>query len=714
MLDVNLYTLNFVRSTNEPDKLFLIQEATGEPVYFRLRAPEGSGETRTELYHAATLAPLGVFQHLSSKLKLISLTNPSSTIELKNSGYINFEWTFYFDKILKFCWRKDIVGMAGNKRGYTCWMSRKPDPDYPCAIYRPGSSTVPPSCQFLDFNIRRIENLHDPRGLEFAIILALLGFTEAVADHDRSPPTSPLDSQRQITAIEANELRVTENSSTSELVAQGHKLFEDPLFLYLSVHAPSPKTFKRATAVAEQIKRDRLKRHGEELYQYLVDDIMSHEISTGKPSSSGSSCTNSSKSSSLKVYLSRTPLDELLPKSATSSKSNQKSGRSSLRVQKPQLPPKEPRAPFLSSSLTSSSSSSTSSHHASALPHNSLHSRFMTGVHRPFSKIVSIASSSSQSSAYDLQYITPYYLEEDEPEEEEELTQQTIPEDPARRSNGQEQDYQTANVGRSGASLANTEEPGSIEEPDDRLTDQVLIQIAARSLLCLDSLNAIDGETDRATNLVKENGRGSSSSRESRPSTRASETSFRMSSSTSTSSPEDSRRSSVPSSSLYDDPDSLVNMSEHSNTSLDSRIRSPDSSPLHHRRRADSVRRRGSSGSSSRSSASSFVELFLSSSGEAHDDDPVNLHRNLPSAVLHTRNHPSLKRLARKTWTSPAVQSAWKRLGSHSTLLHPPSVKLPSSSSSSSSSNTTTTWTAGTTNSSNFFSSLFSRKLHLS
>ncbi|KAA1077775.1 hypothetical protein PGT21_019684 [Puccinia graminis f. sp. tritici] len=187
-----------------------------------------------------------------------------------------------------------------------------------------------------------------------------------------------------------------------------------------------------------------------------------------------------------------------------------------------------------------------------------------------------------------------------------------------------------------------------------------------------------------------------------------------MSSNTSISSPEDSRRSSVPSS-LYDDPDSLVNMSEHSNHSLDSRIRSPDSSPLDHRRRADSVRRRGSSGGSSRSSASSFVELFLSSSGEAHDDDPVNLHRNLPSAVLHTRNHPSLKRLARKTWTSPAVQSAWKRLGSHSTLLNPPSVKLPSSSSSSSSSsNTTTTWTTGTTNSSNFLSSLFSRKLHLS
>ncbi|KAA1105219.1 hypothetical protein PGTUg99_014559 [Puccinia graminis f. sp. tritici] len=42
MLDANLYTLNFVRSTSEPEKLFLIQESTGEPVYFRLRVPEVS------------------------------------------------------------------------------------------------------------------------------------------------------------------------------------------------------------------------------------------------------------------------------------------------------------------------------------------------------------------------------------------------------------------------------------------------------------------------------------------------------------------------------------------------------------------------------------------------------------------------------------------------------------------------------------------------
>ncbi|KAI9627490.1 hypothetical protein KEM48_009789 [Puccinia striiformis f. sp. tritici PST-130] len=374
MLDANLYTLNFVRSTNEPEKLFLIQESTGEPVYFRLRQAEGS-ETRTELYHASTIAPLGVFQHISSKLKLISLANPSATIELKNSG----------------------------KRGYTCWMSRKPDPDYPCAIYKPGTSSVPPSCQFLDFNIRRIENLQDPRGLEFAIILALLGFTETVSlDQESRRSPSPPHSQKQLTSapgsssmtnyydsppIEANELRVHENSSTSELVAQGHKLFEDPLFLYLLVHAPNPKSFKRATVIAEQIKRDRSKRHGEELYQYLVDDIIRDRKWTSFIFTTMN--TGPKPNTSLKVYLSRTPLDELLPKSAT-----KKLGKSSF---KPQLPPKQSSSP------------------------STIQSRFMTGVHRPFSKIASIASFSSRSSAY-YQYqhnITPYYLEEEDEEEQE-------------------------------------------------------------------------------------------------------------------------------------------------------------------------------------------------------------------------------------------------------------------------------------------------------
>ncbi|OAV89823.1 hypothetical protein PTTG_06643 [Puccinia triticina 1-1 BBBD Race 1] len=369
MLDGNLYTLSFVRSPSEPDKLFLIQESTGEPVYFCLRVPE-AGETRSELYHASTLASLGVFQHISSKLKLISLANPSTTIELKNTGYINFEWTFQFDKILKFCWKKDIIGMPGSKRGYTCWMCQKPDPDFPCAIYRPGTSSVPPSCQFLDFNIRRIERLQDPRGLEFAIILALLGFTEGAADHEprRSPPASPAHSRRLISpGPEASSLLMTGNSVISDLAAQGHKLLEDPLFLYLSLHALTPEAFERAAVVADQIKRDHLERCGEDLYQYRVEDMMSQDMAGGRPVSFSASASQA-PSTSLKIYLARTSLDGLLPKSVTTSSSNTNRKFGTFPFSRPQVEPRPSsfHGPFSYSSM----------------PHNSLQSRLISGVHR--------------------------------------------------------------------------------------------------------------------------------------------------------------------------------------------------------------------------------------------------------------------------------------------------------------------------------------------
>ncbi|OAV92822.1 hypothetical protein PTTG_02079 [Puccinia triticina 1-1 BBBD Race 1] len=324
---------------------------------------------------------------------------------------MKFEWAFYFDRILKFCWKKDIIGMPGSKRGYTCWMCQKPDSDFPCAIYRPGTSTVPPSCQFLGFNIRRIECLQDPRGLEFAIILALLGFTEGATDHEprRSPPASPAHPARLIlpgpeasllaSSCEppgANELRVTESSVISDLVARSHKLLEDPLFLYLSLHALTPETFQRAAAVADQIKRDHLERCGEELYQYRVEDMMSQEMAGGRPVSLSASASQALMPCPLKIYLSRTSLDGLLPKLVTisSPNTNKKFGKPcAFSFHRPQVEtrPSSFHGPFSSSSM----------------PQNSLQSRFISGVHRPFSKIASIANFSSRSSAYYQHTIIP-------------------------------------------------------------------------------------------------------------------------------------------------------------------------------------------------------------------------------------------------------------------------------------------------------------------
>ncbi|POV95353.1 hypothetical protein PSHT_15709 [Puccinia striiformis] len=708
MLDANLYTLNFVRSTNEPEKLFLIQESTGEPVYFRLRQAEGS-ETRTELYHASTIAPLGVFQHISSKLKLISLANPSATIELKNSGYINFEWTFYFDKILKFCWRKDIIGLAGSKRGYTCWMSRKPDPDYPCAIYKPGTSSVPPSCQFLDFNIRRIENLQDPRGLEFAIILALLGFTETVSlDQESRRSPSPPHSQKQLTSapgsssmtnyydsppIEANELRVHENSSTSELVAQGHKLFEDPLFLYLLVHAPNPKSFKRATVIAEQIKRDRSKRHGEELYQYLVDDIISEEIASGRRSSLPPMNTGPKPNTSLKVYLSRTPLDELLPKSAT-----KKLGKSSF---KPQLPPKESSSP------------------------STIQSRFMTGVHRPFSKIASIASFSSRSSAY-YQYqhnITPYYLEEEDEEEQEpeqeneeqerQEEKEAETQEEEKEAVDQEKDSQDCHD-EGGKELGSTEEkqePIESEkaeaQPFSPTQEPAESKGHERFMICANELRPMSEEKQPKNKIVmvKES---VDRKRESR---------IRWISSSRTSPPIDPN-----------DDENGNRSSRESSTSFNKRYSFPVE-------RADSVR---SKSSTIRSTASSFVEIVLSSCCQAYSSafssspSPVDGDGDRSTTPHHHHHHKPLsaiKRLAlprRNHISTPPSSSnntgnqfgqAWKRLSSASNntsaFLH--SYKPSSNSTSTHTSNTTTSGSAGSSsNPSDFVSNLFSRKIHLS
>ncbi|CAH7680083.1 hypothetical protein PPACK8108_LOCUS13312 [Phakopsora pachyrhizi] len=365
MLDANLYSLKLVKSAIEPDKTFLINESDGEPVYFRLRSTQ-EDDSRIELYHSLTMAPLGSYQHISSKLKLIALRNPNSTIELRNTGYLTWEWTFEFERGIKFSWRKNIIGLSSQKRGFSCFLVRKPDPDYPCAIYRPGSSTTPASVQFLDFNIRRIENLTDGRGLEQAILLSLLGFTEAMADYESrkaspssSPPTSnsaiepsyrPPQLTRPVTIDyekpEANEILVSESSTVSEACNRGLNLFKDPLFLYLFVHAPSPNSFKNAVKIANEIKQTHFKRTKEELYQYLIDDIMIKGNSKAD--------LKNSKPNSLKIYLSRTSLDELLPTQgiqssrrdshSTQKTSEQKMNRTNeparTKTRPPELPPK--------------------------------------------------------------------------------------------------------------------------------------------------------------------------------------------------------------------------------------------------------------------------------------------------------------------------------------------------------------------------------------
>lgn len=362
MLDANLYTLSFIQSANEINKLVLIEEGSGEPVYYRTRTGQDSQQQlKLDLYHSLTNAHLGTLQSLTNKLKLISLYNPNSTIELKNSSLIHWEWSFNYngDESFKFSWRRDLLGLKSNRKGlgYTCWLVRKPDPDYPCAIYRPNGSTVPSSCQILDFNIRRIEGIEDRRGLEIVMILSLLAFTESLSDNearkpkptsspDRTPsqPTVPIPPLTATEAsrilnddVEPNEILIHEEGTIDEFVQAGLKLLSDRLLLYIYIHAPTPKTLPMAVKVAESIKRIRFKEFKEDLQQYLVDDVMSRNLKGKGKQTTTTKSHEKPTSNTLKIYLSRTPLDELLPKPNLKSNPHQ--------LKPPSLPPKTLHSP---------------------------------------------------------------------------------------------------------------------------------------------------------------------------------------------------------------------------------------------------------------------------------------------------------------------------------------------------------------------------------
>ncbi|KAH9821752.1 hypothetical protein DFH28DRAFT_1078984 [Melampsora americana] len=297
MLDVNLYTLNFIQSSNEIHKLVLIEEGSGEPVYYRtLTNQESSTDSlKLNLFHSLTHAHLASLETLNQKLKLISLWNPNQSFELKNSR------------------------LKSNKKGlgYTCWLARKPDPDYPCAIYKPSTSTLPASCQILDFNIRRIEGIEDKKGLEIVMIISLLAFTEVFSDHhprQPKPSNSPDRTPSHQPTLPIRTLRPKEVS----------RILKDEV-------EPNEILIHEDGTIDEFIKRIRFKDFKEDLQQYLIDEIMSrnlkHESNPIQSKLSKSSSTNKT----LKIYLSRTSLDELLPKAHF---------QSNPHIKSPVLPPK--------------------------------------------------------------------------------------------------------------------------------------------------------------------------------------------------------------------------------------------------------------------------------------------------------------------------------------------------------------------------------------
>jgi hypothetical protein len=96
-------------------------------------------------------------------------------------------------------WQRNITSITSADRGYTLYLSRKPDSDWPIAIFKPSAGpTKEKIIQFLDYNLRvrrslatswfkaandditMVQRLDKPivdkKGLEFTTLLSLITF----------------------------------------------------------------------------------------------------------------------------------------------------------------------------------------------------------------------------------------------------------------------------------------------------------------------------------------------------------------------------------------------------------------------------------------------------------------------------------------------------------------------------------------------------------
>ncbi|KNZ55091.1 hypothetical protein VP01_276g11 [Puccinia sorghi] len=273
----------------------------------------------------------------------------------------------------------------------------------------------------------------------------------------------------------------------------------------------------------------------------------------------------------------------------------------------------------------------------------------------------------SRSSEYYLHHITPYYLEEEEEDNQEKAHEEQDHEGKQEHGDPKEEKPTSAE------DQPKAEEPQTKEKIEDYPRHEPMDKKPEQFRICANELRPMTNESKRNSMVIfREDVR----SRESSVATREGGTRFSFSN------VDERRRSSVQS-------------SRDSSTS-------PRSSPSYGNdsvERAESVRSRTST---VRSTASSFVEIILSSCCQAYSaafippapvEDRSAISRSTPKSHL-----PSpLKRLVRRNLDA-RPNSAWKRLSSHSAFLPSSSDKPPSSSA---------------TNPSDLVSSLFSKKVHL-
>ncbi|GAA5999833.1 uncharacterized protein JCM10292_003763 [Rhodotorula paludigena] len=381
-LDASLYVLHVRPREGVPGCVDFLEDNTaigapGEPIYTAYKDPAADVITLVDSLSHATLgthtiaAPPVPNASSNPKHRLVALESPRLDVSLRNPGSFSWTWEMEWEET-KFVWSREAHSLIGAERGYTLSVSRRPDPNFPVVVYAPrkkGGGSI----QVFDYNLDRVEpRLRDRKGFEIAALLALCYFIEplfavsnpttpisnaspAVAASAAATPSPPLSritsllrptpppeppqpprapppqrKKSSLASLAVNEIAVTDASPAA---LDGYrdrclKLLEDRALLYLLLVASSHSTVPAVASLAERVKRERYKVSGEEVRLFVDDDgAEAGESASGKGKKRQSFAA---PPTTLKIYLSRIDMGELLP-----------NHRSSL----PARPPKPPIRP---------------------------------------------------------------------------------------------------------------------------------------------------------------------------------------------------------------------------------------------------------------------------------------------------------------------------------------------------------------------------------
>ncbi|KAI0955322.1 hypothetical protein AcW1_006938 [Taiwanofungus camphoratus] len=185
-LDQNLFTLHVTPNPEDPNVVDLV-DATGTVHYRKQKIPGNVYSIVVYDPLSKSLLASATAPSATSKHKTLQLHNPDTVVELKSTGTLSFRWSFKWEDH-EFEWRRE-----------ECFILRKPDPAVLVAVTKePAGRSKPASVQLLDYNLTRFD-IDDRKGLEIAILTALLTFHD-LSDAAHAPRADDVPPPRRAAA----------------------------------------------------------------------------------------------------------------------------------------------------------------------------------------------------------------------------------------------------------------------------------------------------------------------------------------------------------------------------------------------------------------------------------------------------------------------------------------------------------------------------------